>query len=144
MPKRPLDSYSVKAGDSVYPIEEGFVFKLQKPYKVKNRKVGAIVEHDAYLWIMKIHKGPKSKAPKDRKILITKVLIPKIKDLKNKYLIEKRNVQKETVCKYLLNYGYEVHARNVPYYYKKHDYYSFYVAVGLISNRLNVIQKTTL
>ena len=133
MPKRPMNSYSLKANDSIYPIEEGNVLKLIKPYKKKNRKIGVVVEHDAYLWIMKILKGRTKLQPKDRPILITRLLVPRIKDLKDKFIIDKNQVQKETVVKYLHNYGYDVHADRVFYNYRKQDYYSFYIATGLIS-----------
>ena len=139
-----MNSYSLKANDSIDPIKEGYILKLKKPYKVKNPQVGAVIEHDAYIWIMKIHKEQKNSPPKDRPVLITRILIPRIKDLRKKYIISRSKVQKETVIKYLLEYGYDIHAKNMSYYYRRHDYYKFYIAVGLIRIGLDNTRNSTL
>lgn len=143
--KRPMRSYSLKPGDSIYPIENGYVIRLEKPYKCMNPKIGAITDHTVYLWIMKCHKVLRNQAPKDRKITVTRLLIPTITDIKKKYIISRRVIQRETICSLMRKYGYTIHAKKVMNNYKKdYDYKNFYISVGLIKIGLDLKPYTTL
>lgn len=126
-----VNGYSRKAGDSIYPIKEGTVFKLKKKQKVNNKKLNIRAEHDCYIWIQRVSTRKTKRQPKNRMVKILMLKTPAIVGLQDKYIIWENLIEFRNITAYLRD-GYEVLATNIRFEYKKRDYEAFYKLVGLL------------
>lgn len=124
-------NYSTKAGHSGIPIREGYVIRLHRIAKLRNRGLGGErIYHDIFLWITRICKVKKGQQPKNRPVIVVKAYIPQSDTGGGTPIIRKRVVQRDTLVLYLRE-GYDIIARDIFCHHTDQSYKNFYKAIGL-------------
>lgn len=135
-----MSTHSRRAGDTIYPVDEGIILKLQTPRSVFNPHINAVCEHDVYVWIMKLLRGRGGHQPKHRPVRIFEVQIPRIPDVpETAFLGGERYVQKQTIGIWVKKYGADVVARRVYFHDVKRTFRNFYIAIGVL--KIDAVKK---
>lgn len=119
-------------GNSIYPIEPGAVFKLDKIWTRHNPKAGAVIDHTAFIWIQRAGRLTKQGGLKRQAIHAFFCFVPTSKDLVHYTFYWARKVNRDYIANRYLRDGYEQLSADLKFYYHKSCYTRFYRLIGRI------------
>lgn len=132
--------YTTKAFHSVYPIEQGRVVILDKPRRRPNSKAKLTLDHQVYIWILRLGHNPSGRPPKERKVQIMVALVPLAEAFKHHILAFRSDVQFEYIVK-MMSGGYrlltdeEGNAKKLTWNYNPECFRRFWKAIGVLNEQ---------
>lgn len=130
--------YSLKRGDTKYPVEVGTMFRLKQKRILWNYKAKIGLEHEVFMWIQKYYKPHKRKTrPQRIKVRLWMCKMPVLAQHFHCHILTEQPINLDTVMRRMQVFGYEVLKTGLPFYHRdRYDtrcYHEPYVIAGLVT-----------
>lgn len=124
-----MTEYSRKLGDSVYPLGEGMIYRIEGVVSRKNKKVGVQCDHTVFIWVTWISRRDPKGRTQDREISVVRAFVPTNPGWRKKAIIERRRLKIRTLFK-MLSAGYEIIRGRLTFNPKWQRLRTFYEVIG--------------